>query len=625
MLAQYANVQPCSEQGDAAIVQHLIDAITKRGTNNSNDDVRFVMIGTSTLGTEQFLRIRSQLTRQLIERHGFSMLAIEADYPDGFELNQYVQGLNGYASKVIDESSSSPSSPPRVLPHPLSKFQRFPRWVWNNEATFQFMNWLRQYNKEQDQSNNNVVKCFGLDLYSLQSSINVITDYLERNHSNCELFNFVKRCYSEFDRFSVPVSSIYPPIVTTTSSTSSEHSIGSRNRNNNLMTTVIDTDRYTYQTGLQLSESCQQQVIEALEAMLSHHHRANGNDTFFFHCIENAKLIRNAEHYYRNLFLNTETCTPSWNIRDQHMFDTLVDLIQYYYYDDNGSHNNANDVNHQREHPKVIIWAHNAHVAADNSGVVPRGVDDDEVQINLGQRIREHFGAQSTFSIGMFTYEGTVSAAKDWTRQSQRQVQSHGSSSEVRQLRKALDGSYEKFFHDFLVDNPCSHDDQSTQMTPQLLPIQQRQLSLVFDDSVSDWESVIPRGMLERNVGAVYDDEKEEDGTCLTQYMRGSITQRYDAIVHIDKTDAIGPFRVSPEMDGDDVVGGRVVGASSRRTVPMDYSPSAFPGLSQPGLTISKRDMMEEGYLDVNEYETQEERQCLSKKYLEESYDLSDA
>ena len=111
MLTQYANVQPCSEQGDAAIVQHLIDAITKRGTNNSNDDVRFVMIGTSTLGTEQFLRVRSQLTRQLIERHGFSMLAIEADYPDGFELNQYVQGLNGYAPKVIDESSSSPSSP----------------------------------------------------------------------------------------------------------------------------------------------------------------------------------------------------------------------------------------------------------------------------------------------------------------------------------------------------------------------------------------------------------------------------------------------------------------------------------------------------------------------------------
>src|SRR5205823_2433132 len=131
----------------------------------------------------------------------------------------------------------------------------------------------------------------------------------------------------------------------------------------------------------------------------------------FFSAEQNARLVMNAERYYRAMFHGRD---ESWNLRDTHMFETLNELFGHL---DSGS-------------AKIVVWAHNSHLgdarATEMSG---RG------ELNVGQLVRERLG-QHAFNIGFSTYSGTVTAASDW-----------GGPAERKRVRPGLSGSYEELFH----------------------------------------------------------------------------------------------------------------------------------------------------------------------------------
>src|SRR6187551_1319576 len=115
-----------------------------------------VLIGEASHGTDEFYRLRAALTAQLIQQRGFSIVAVEADWPDAYRVNQWVR----HASDHGDARSA------------LSDFVRFPRWMWRNEAVVDFIEWLRAFNAERDPAAR--AGFYGLDLYSLHASMQAV-------------------------------------------------------------------------------------------------------------------------------------------------------------------------------------------------------------------------------------------------------------------------------------------------------------------------------------------------------------------------------------------------------------------------------------------------------------------
>src|SRR5690606_26035592 len=88
---------------------------------------RVVLLGESSHGTSEFYRARAAITKRLIENHGFTFVAVEADWPDAAYLNRLVRG-----------EEPAPQAPP--------PFRRFPTWMWRNTDVAAFAGWLRAHN-----------------------------------------------------------------------------------------------------------------------------------------------------------------------------------------------------------------------------------------------------------------------------------------------------------------------------------------------------------------------------------------------------------------------------------------------------------------------------------------------
>src|SRR4051794_35048994 len=124
---------------------------------------RFVLLGEASHGTDEFYRERAAITQRLIAELGFGAVVAEADWPDAYRVNRYVRG-----------GASDPDA--RTA---LAGFTRFPAWMWRNTAVAQFVDWLRAYNAGLPHDARKV-GFFGMDLYSLFSSIEAVIDYLDR-------------------------------------------------------------------------------------------------------------------------------------------------------------------------------------------------------------------------------------------------------------------------------------------------------------------------------------------------------------------------------------------------------------------------------------------------------------
>jgi protein-L-isoaspartate(D-aspartate) O-methyltransferase len=119
---------------DHADFAHLIDRYVDR---------RVVLLGEASHGTSEFYRARAAITRRLIEEHGFTIVAVEADWPDAAVVDGHVR----------HRDAGRPAEPP---------FQRFPTWMWRNTEMDAFIEWLRAHNEGQEASRR--AGFYGLDL-----------------------------------------------------------------------------------------------------------------------------------------------------------------------------------------------------------------------------------------------------------------------------------------------------------------------------------------------------------------------------------------------------------------------------------------------------------------------------
>ena len=303
-------------------------------------DARFVLMGEASHGTHEFYQARIELTKHLIEEKGFMAVMIEGDWPDAYRIHRYLQGQG--------EANQSEAA--------LEDFKRFPTWMWRNTTIPPFLQWLRAYNDKTAPTNK--VGFYGLDLYSLNTSMQAVIQYLKK----------------------------VDPLA-------AEHAINHYACFDHLN---VDPQVYGYLTSSGVKKSC---MNEAISELCEIQHRAFAylkrdgvadEDDYFF-AMQNARVVKNAEIYYRTMYSGQ---VSSWNIRDRHMAETINIL--------------ADHLENRRNKPaKIIIWAHNSHVGdARATEMSERG------EVNIGQLVREQH--TDTYSIGFSTHDGFVTAATDW-------------------------------------------------------------------------------------------------------------------------------------------------------------------------------------------------------------------
>lgn len=395
-------------------------------------DAHVVLIGEASHGTHEFYRIRAEITKRLIRERGFTAVAVEADWPDAYRVNRYVrgQGDDGDAGDALDG------------------FRRFPQWMWRNGDVLDFVGWLRSHNDAVSEAEH--TGFYGLDLYSLHASMDAVLSYL-RVVDPEEARRAMAR-YACFDHFGE------------------------------------DPQAYGYATSRGLAPSCEAEVVEQLVELrraAGEYARRDGRvaDDDQFYAEQNARLVANAERYYRAMFASG---VSSWNLRDAHMAETLANLLTFL------------SARHPRRRAKVVVWAHNSHLGdARATEMGARG------EHNVGQLVRQRYDRDGVL-VGFSTYSGTVTAASDWDAPAERKV-----------VRPALPGSYEALFHEvdrtnFLLDLGAPGDAMRDLATPRL----------------------------QRAIGVIYRPETER----LSHYFHASLPAQFDVVMHYDVTRAVEPL-----------------------------------------------------------------------------------
>lgn len=230
-------------------------------------DARVVLIGEASHGTSEFYRARAAITRRLIERHGFNIIAAEADWPDAAQIDANVR--HGQPATWIDEA-----------------FKRFPTWMWRNREVADFAAWLREHNDALAPAER--VEFRGLDVYSLGSSIEQVLRYLDQIDPDAA--DEARRRYG--------------------------------------CLTPWQDEPAGYGHNVMLGEpSCENAVVEQLSRLLEQRLTYSARDgERFFDAERNAHVVRAAEQYYRAMYRRS---SESWNLRDRHMFDTLRALLAH--------------------------------------------------------------------------------------------------------------------------------------------------------------------------------------------------------------------------------------------------------------------------------------------------------
>ena len=390
-------------------------------------DARFVLLGEGSHGTDDFYQARADITRRLIAEKGFSAVAAEADWPDAYRVNRYVRHES-------DDTSANEA---------LSGFRRFPAWMWRNTVVRDFVEWLRDFNASR--AENTRTGFFGLDLYSLFSSIEAVVGYLDR--VDPEAAQRARYRYGCFEHFGE------------------------------------DSQAYGYVASFDLSRSCEDsaigQLVELQRRSMDYPKRASGDD--FFDAQQNARLVKNAEEYYRSMFRGRRS---SWNLRDSHMAETIDALVSY--------------LERQRREPKIVVWAHNSHLGDARATEMGR-----QGELNVGQLVRQRYGDQAVL-VGFTTYTGTVTAATNWDDPGER-----------KRVRPALPDSYERAFHETGISNFFLDLRNGAGDNP------------LFDEE-----------RLERAIGVIYRPESER----VSHYFHASMRDQFDAVYHFDHTRAVEPL-----------------------------------------------------------------------------------
>ena len=235
-------------------------------------DARYVLLGEASHGTSEFYTWRTELSKRLIQDHGFSFIAVEGDWPDCYQVNRYVRSMPDAAQSAEGV---------------LHAFERWPTWMWANREVVELAEWMRSHNrgKSQEQS----AGFYGLDVYSLWDSMREVMTYLQRIDPN--LASVARRAYNCFEPY------------------------------------AEDVQDYARATAI-VPTSCEDEAVAVLRALRSRapEFRADGREGFF-NAEQNALVAQNAELYYRTMVRGGPS---SWNVRDRHMVETLDRLMAHH-------------------------------------------------------------------------------------------------------------------------------------------------------------------------------------------------------------------------------------------------------------------------------------------------------
>ena len=384
-------------------------------------NARVVLLGESTHGTSEFYRARAAITRRLIAHHGFNIVAVEADWPDAARIDDYVR-----------------HQAPR--PRRGDVFVRFPTWMWRNVEVLEFADWLRGHNATLSEDWHASVH--GLDVYSLSESIHAVLIYLDK---------------------------LDP-----------EAAAHARRRYGCLTPWQDEPARYGRAVVQGGHSSCENGAVAQLQDMLTRRlDYLNGDGEAWFDALQNARIVRAAERYYRAMYRSS---TESWNLRDRHMFDTLQALLA-----------------HRGDDAKAVVWAHNSHVG--NAAATAMGWQG---EFNIGELCRTAYG-DDMVSIGFGTDTGTVAAASDW-----------GADMQIKTVRPARPDSYEHAF-------------RSTGLALTLTDWRTKNRHLA---------ELLREPLLERAIGVVYRPETER----LSHYFEAVLSEQFDAWVWFEQTKAVTPL-----------------------------------------------------------------------------------
>jgi protein-L-isoaspartate(D-aspartate) O-methyltransferase len=385
-------------------------------------DARVVLLGEASHGTSEFYQMRERITRELVTKKGFNFVGIEGDWPDAARIDHYVRHFE-------------------YPPSEWTAFARFPTWMWRNNEVRQFIDWLREWNSGRDLQQR--VAFHGLDLYSLYNSIRSILKYLD-----------------EIDPDTARVA---------------------RQRYGCLGPWQSDPAAYGQAALNDTYLSCEEDVTRMLKELLTKETSfAQHDGERFMDAVQNARLVANAEQYYRIMYYGSRA---SWNLRDSHMFETLMTQLEFY-----------------GENSKAIVWAHNSHVGnAAATEMSARG------ETNIGELCRKEFGDR-VYSIGFGTHTGTVAATSNWD-----------APMEIKSIVPSMPDSYERLFHQtarprFLLG---------------LRQLKESELGLALTE---------PR--LQRAIGVIYRPESER----ASHYFHSILPQQFDEYIWFDETHAVAPF-----------------------------------------------------------------------------------
>jgi len=392
-------------------------------------DARVVLLGEATHGTSEFYRLRDRITRALVTEKGFDVVAVEADWPDAARIDHYVRDRE-------------------VEPAEWEAFARFPTWMWRNRDVRRFVDWLHAHDAALSRARR--VRFAGLDLYGLYNSI---AEALA--------------CLDAVDPETARVA---------------------RERYACLAPWHGDPAAYGRAALTGAYRSCEDEVVRVLRDLFSRRlDRLRAEDERFFDLLQNARLVADAEAYYRLMYYGAAS---SWNHRDRHMFQTLLQLLDFH-----------------GPRSKAVVWAHNSHVGdAVATEMSTRG------ELNVGQLCRQHFGP-SAYSIGFGTDHGTVAAASSWD-----------GPMKVERVRPALEGSYERLCHE-------------TGLEAFFLPLRA--------PARAELRRELTDLRLERAIGVIYRPETER----ASHYFHAALPFQFDEWIWLDRTEAVRPLETH-ELEG---------------------------------------------------------------------------
>jgi erythromycin esterase-like protein len=335
----------------------------------------------------------------------------------------------------------------------LHAFDRWPTWMWANEEIVALVEWLRRHNDSLPEEAK--VGFYGLDVYSLWASMRAVIDYLDRTDPNA-----VRAAWQAFRCFE-PYGE--------------------------------DVQQYAWATRF-VPRSCEDEVVALLAELRRKAPQYNEqNREAYFDAEQNALVARNAERYYRTMVRGGPA---SWNIRDQHMVETLERLMQ---------HSPATRV--PVPSAKAIVWEHNTHIGDARATDMQR-----TGRFNVGQLVRERQAREGVALVGFGSHRGSVIAATEWDAPMERMP-----------VPPAREGSWEDVLHRAGAADKL----------------------LILSDG-----SVLP-AMLDvrghRAIGVVYDPAYEAFGN----YVPTVLPRRYDAFLYLDETEALHPLHMAPRREAE--------------------------------------------------------------------------